>query len=133
MLGPEKRSKLCMLLFAFCTFCTNVNVKLLEFKSFLGVRKYCIYSIVSRIGVGASKFFGVQRIFAQITPNLPKKLLCNFADRIFGMASKNGLYLFFCKRWAPFCPDFRGFCLDIRVFCSDFQRFCPDFQNKSEL
>ena len=35
------------------------------------------YTILD-IGVGASKFLGVQRIFAQIFPNLPKKLSCNF-------------------------------------------------------
>jgi len=29
------------------------------------------------IGVGAGKFFGVQRIFAQISPNLPEKLQKN--------------------------------------------------------
>ena len=34
--------------------------------------------IVWHIGAGASKFLGVQRIFAQIFPNLPKKLSCNF-------------------------------------------------------
>jgi len=33
------------------------------------------------IGVGASKFLGVQRIFAQIFPNLPKSFCAAFADR----------------------------------------------------
>jgi len=32
------------------------------------------------IGVGASKILGVQRIFAQIFPNLPKQLSCNFCQ-----------------------------------------------------
>jgi len=31
-----------------------------------------------QLGVGASKFLGVKGFFAQIFPNLPKKLLCNF-------------------------------------------------------
>jgi len=71
-----------------------------------------------RVAVGASKFLGVQRIFAEIFPNLPKKLLCNLWRPFFYWPPKNGLPLFFCKRWAlffevkqrwaPFLPRFLG-------------------------
>jgi len=30
------------------------------------------------IGGGASKYFGVRRIFARISPNFPEKLFCDF-------------------------------------------------------
>jgi len=33
------------------------------------------------IGARASKFLGVQRIFAQIFPNFPKSFCATFADR----------------------------------------------------
>jgi len=49
-----------------------------------------LLSLSHTVGVGASNFVGVQRIFAQIVLNLPKKLLCNFADRFFGVTSKLG-------------------------------------------
>ena len=71
----------------------------------------CGSCMVSTIGAGASKFLGVRRIFAQIFPNLPEKfwatLPANFfpskiMKTIFGMTSKKGLHVFFCKRWAPF-------------------------------
>ena len=90
------------------------------------------YIVCRPIGVGASKFLGVQRIFAQIFPNLSKKLSCKFLPTVFVVwPPKNALFhLFICKpwapffevkqRWAPFLPRFS--------FCSDFQGFCPDFQ-----
>jgi len=34
------------------------------------------------IGAGAGKFGGVRRIFARISPNLPKRFLCNFAYKL---------------------------------------------------
>jgi len=37
------------------------------------------------IGARASKFLGVQRIFAQIFPNFPKKFLCNFCRPFFSV------------------------------------------------
>jgi len=59
--------------------------------------------VLGRIGVGASKFLGVQRIFAQIFPNLSKKLPCNFSWPFLWCDLQNyGLHLFFCKPWAPF-------------------------------
>jgi len=57
----------------------------------------------SSIGLGASKCLGVQRIFAQIFPNLSKKLSCNFSRQFLWYDLQNyGLHLFFCKPWAPF-------------------------------
>jgi len=55
------------------------------------------------IGVGASKFLGVQRIFVQI---FPKSCLPTFAQCFLVWPPKNGLHLFFCTRWAPFLPKF---------------------------
>jgi len=77
------------------------------------------------IGGGAGKFLGVRRIFARILEICPKSLMCNFAYKfsltkitktLFGVTSKSGLHVFFCKpwvsffevkqRWAPFIPGF---------------------------
>jgi len=85
---------------------------------------YLLFKISKHIDVGASKFLGVQRNFAQNFPNLPKKLLCNiYRPFLWCSLHKNGLNLFFCKPWAPFLkvkqrwvsflPDFQGFCLDV--------------------
>jgi len=89
------------------------------------------------IGVGASKVLGVQKIFAQIFPNFPKKLSCNFADRFLVGHPKIGLHLFFCKHWASFCevkerwepflPRFSEIWPRYLGICSDFQGFCPNF------
>jgi len=57
---------------------------------------------MTAIGVEASKFLGMQRIFAQIFPNLPKMLSWNFAGRFCVVTSKNGFHLFFCEPWSPF-------------------------------
>jgi len=38
---------------------------------------------LATIGVEASKILGMRRIFARISPNLPKKLLCDFCLQIF--------------------------------------------------
>ena len=57
------------------------------------------------INVGASKFFGVQRIFARISPSLPEKLfrsLQNFSHKdhdlflVWPSKNKKCVYLFFC-------------------------------------
>jgi len=62
------------------------------------------------IGVGASKFLGVQRIFAQIFPNLPKKLSSNFCGLRFGVTSKKMVFTCFsANAGRHFCPDFQGF------------------------
>jgi len=98
---------------------------------------------ISDIGVGASEFLGVQRIFAQ---TCPKSCRANFADRFLVWPPKNGLHLLFCKRWAPylksnnvgrhFCSDFQRFCLDIWGFCPVFAqifRYFAQIFNKSKL
>jgi len=63
-----------------------------------------------RIGVGASKFLGVQRIFAQIFPNLPKKLSSNFCGPFFGVASKKMAFTCFLQTLgAILAQTFRDF------------------------
>jgi len=82
------------------------------------------------IRAGASKFLGLRRIFAQISPNLPKKLLCTFCLQIFSNTDHEDFLLcdFQKKRFLicfsanvgrhvlksnnvgrPFCPDVQGF------------------------
>jgi len=93
-------------------------------------------------GVGASKFWGVQKIFSQIFPNLHKTLSCNFCDRFLARPPKDGLRLFFCKRWAEFFEVnkiWRHFRPDLKRFaqiCGDFARFFREFArifNKSKF
>jgi len=89
------------------------------------------------IGVGASNFLGIQKFISQNFIQLAQKVVVQLLPTVFGVTSKNGLNLFFCKRWAPFfevkqrwapfCPDFQGFCLDIWGFYVDFQGFYPNF------
>jgi len=66
-------------------------------------------------------------------------------ENIFGVTSKKGLLVFFCKRWAPFfevkqrwAPFFEvkqrwAPFLEVKQrwapFCPDFQGFCSDFQD----
>jgi len=74
------------------------------------------HSSALNIGVGASKFLGVQKIFAQIFPNLPKTLSSYFCGLFFGVTSKKMVFTcFFANVGRHFCPDFQGFCLDIQV------------------
>jgi len=108
--------------------------------------------IVWQIDVGASKFLGMQSIFAEIFPNFPKKLWnfcrrslwCDSQKMVFSCFSANlGSQFWSQTTWAPFRPDFHGFFLEIWGFCWNFQRFfqknfqnycqhfqgfCPDFQ-----
>ena len=54
----------------------------------------------------------MQRVFARISPNFPKKLFCDFCLQIFSHKNledpvlvqppKKGLLKFFCKRWELF-------------------------------
>jgi len=90
------------------------------------------------ISVGASKFLGVQRTFAQNFPNSPKKLSCNFC-RPFSWCDlqQNGLHLFFCKlwasffevkqRWAPFLPNFLGILFGFSGILPKFSGILPGF------
>jgi len=45
------------------------------------------------IGVGASKYLGVGRIFARISPNLPEEFLCNFFLQIFSHKDHEDIFL----------------------------------------
>jgi len=45
------------------------------------------------VGVGAGKFLRVRRIFAQISPNLPERSLCNFRLQIFSHNDHEDLFL----------------------------------------
>jgi len=92
------------------------------------------------IGVGASKFLGVRRIFARIFPNLPQKFLSDFSYKfsptkimktVFWYdrqkrSSRVSLQTLGAILWninnigRHFCPDFQ-------VFFSFFQDCFPDF------
>jgi len=62
------------------------------------------------IGVGASKFLGVQWIFVQIIPNLHKKLSSNFFGLSFGVTSKKWSSLVFLQMLGViFAQVFRDF------------------------
>ena len=85
------------------------------------------------IGVGARKFLGVQRMFAQTFPNLPKKVSCNFCRPFLWRGLQKMIFTCFFAYLGShfsksnnvgrhFCPDFQGFYLDIWGFCSDFQQ-----------
>ena len=77
----------------------------------------------------AGKFLVVRWIFAQISPKLPEKLLCDFFQHIFShkdheevLPPKQGLHMSFC-----FSANVGGY------FCPDFQGFCPDFRQIKTL
>jgi len=72
--------------------------------------------------------FRVQRIFAQISPNLPvktpkKKQKKNVCTLILGAIFVTSKYI---KR---FCEGFHTFCPNFHRFCPDFKGFCPDFHH----
>ena len=89
-----------------------------------------IYFLVSSIGVGASKFLAVQRIFPKFSQTCPKNCHATFADYFFGVTSKNWSSRVFLQMLSVIfqsqnnlghhsCPDFQGFFLDfqqIRTF-----------------
>jgi len=98
----------------------------------------CVISWHACIGVGASTFLGLRKIFARISPGMPEKTLGHFYANIFswrpffGWLPKNKVFMWF---WTPFLTIFYGFCtnfqkfwIGFRRFCPDFHRFCPDFQ-----
>jgi len=87
------------------------------------------YPNVTTIGVRAGKFLEVRRIFDQVSPNLPEKLLCDFfaykfsptkiMKTFFGVTSKKRVFICFSPNvghyflklnthWAPFLPRFSG-------------------------
>jgi len=99
---------------------------------------------VSTIGVGSGKFFGVRRILPEFSQTCPKRFgrLClqffSLKDHedLFGMISKKGFRVFFCKRWAPFyemkqswTPFLPGFSKILRRF----SRILPGFSTNQNF
>jgi len=82
--------------------------------------------IVPSIGVGPRKYLGVQRIFTQIFPNLPKKFLCNFAARFFGMTSKKWFSLVFLQTLGAILPRYLG-------ILSKFSGIFPGFSTNQKF
>jgi len=96
------------------------------------------------IGVGAIKFLGVQRIFTQIFPNLPKKFLCNFCRPFFSVTFQKMVFTCFPanvgrqffevkQRWAPFLPKFLVFFLDILGVLFGFSGILPKFSENQNF
>ena len=52
-----------------------------------------IKNTIEAIGVGASKFSGVRRIFARISLNLPEKLFCDFYLQMFSHKDHEVIFL----------------------------------------
>jgi len=90
------------------------------------------------IGVGASNILGVGRIFARISPNMPKPFLGHFLCEYFLMkiqkrSSCDSAHVwrhFFKAHWGPFLPVFSGILLRFQRFSQilpRFQRILPRF------
>ena len=60
--------------------------------------RHIVHFILKCIGVGASKFLGVRKIFARISPNLPEKFSSIVGRQFFKIK----------QRWAPFLSVFLG-------------------------
>jgi len=89
--------------------------------------------MVGSISEGASKFLGVQSIFAQIFPNLPEKLFFIFCGLFFGVTSKKWSSLVFLQTLgAIFAQIFRDFALIFKSFVRIFRDYAQIF-NKSKL
>jgi len=86
------------------------------------------------------QIFGVWRIFAQISPSLPEKFLCDFFLQIFSHKDHEDLFcgdhtknLFLSVTSKTYKKGFHVFLVWERKsnvgrhFCSDFQGCCPDF------
>ena len=94
------------------------------------------------IGVGAGRFFGVRRISPRISPNLPRKFLCDFCLRVFSHKDHEDVFLvwppkkrFSCvflqalgaiferkQRWGHFSRSFRDFAQIFRDFARIFNK-----------
>ena len=107
--------------------------------------------VIPAIGVGASKFLRVRRIFSRISSNLPKKFWATFCENIFlwrPFLEWKKVFMWFCTCWGSifsnqstlddnvfkskqigrhFCPYFPRVSPDFQRFCQGFHRFCPDF------
>ena len=91
-------------------------------------RQRCLFII----GLGAGTFLGLRRIFARISQTSPKRVLCNFflqtlstkiITTFFGVTSKKGLHMFFCKPWAPFFEFKQRWALFLRGLSGLLPRF----------
>jgi len=83
----------------------------------------------------SKQIFGSAKNFCPNFPKLARKVLGDIACKFFpskimktffGMTSKKGLHVFFCKNtilWAPLYEIKQ----DWEPFCPDFERLCPDF------
>jgi len=85
--------------------------------------------------VGAGKFWGVRRIFARMSPNLPKKhfvwlLPTNVLQQrswrpFLEWPRKKGFYVLFCKSWTPLFARFSGVLLGFSEILPKFWRIFP--------
>jgi len=99
--------------------------------------------VITTIGVGTSKFLGVRRIFARISPNLPEKFVCDFCLQIFSHKDHEDLFWYDLQKIKKV---FMCFCFSAKVthhffksnnagrhFFPDFQGFCPCFQGFGQI
>jgi len=73
------------------------------------------------------EIFGVVKDFCPNFSKLSRKVfvqLLHIMKTFFGVTSKKGLQVIFCKPWAPFFKSSKVW----RHFQADFQECCPGFQ-----
>jgi len=80
---------------------------------------------------------GMQRIFAQIFPNLPKNLSCKLCQLFFGVTSKKLSLLIFLQTlgaifevkqcWVPFLSRFSGILFEFSGILPKFSKILPKF------
>jgi len=119
-----------------CHFTTHNTLTKLKFKQ----------TLLLSIGVGASKFLEVRRTFTRIFPNLPEKLLCDFAYKLsptkimmtfFGVTYKKKVCVCFSanvvtifevkQRWAPFLSRYSGILPRYFRILPKFSEILPGF------
>ena len=117
-------------------YCTNV-AKTILFACLSSKGKASSAVVTVNIGAGASKFFGVKRISAQIFRNLPKKLSCKFCRPFLGVTSKKWSSLPFLQTlggifevkqgWAPVLHRFSGILFRFSGIFPGFSGIFPRF------
>jgi len=96
-------------------------------------------TVMCSIGIGGSKYLGVQWIFARISPNLPEKLLCDFCRQIFSHKDHEELVSVLPPKKVFICVSTNVGTIFGRqatlgaIFCPDFQGVFPDFQQIKTL
>jgi len=91
--------------------CTNMK----EMEKYISeTLPYLLFKISKHIDVGASKFLGVQRNFAQ---TCPKSYCATFTDRFCGVASTKMAFTCFCANLG------RRFSMSNNVGCRFYQIF----------